>query len=66
MVKTVKSSAAPTFEGEASIASASIASEYTEHSPSRRALEDRPQGESFGTSAIKARTAANNDVLTKF
>jgi hypothetical protein len=61
MVKTVKSSAAQTIEGETSIASEGI-----EHSASRRALDDDPQGESFGVSAIKASSAANNDVLTKF
>jgi hypothetical protein len=43
-----------------------IASEDIEHSPSGDALEASPQGESFGASAIKASTAAKNDVLTKF
>jgi hypothetical protein len=45
---------------------ASIASEDIEHSPSGDALGDDPQGESCGAIAIKARTAAKNDVLTKF
>jgi hypothetical protein len=72
MVKIVKSFAAQTFAADirkvkqVSQGETSIACESIEHSPSRDALEDDPQGESFGASAIVARTAAKSDVLTKF
>jgi hypothetical protein len=51
---------------QASQGETSIASESIEHLPSGDALEDVPQGENFGASAIKARTEAKSDVLTKF
>jgi hypothetical protein len=66
MVKNVKKHSRAEIQAQTFKGHASIGSEGIEHSSSRHALSQDAQGESFGTSAIKARAAANNDVLTKF